>query len=60
MAKKTHAERRAAGDDVLNTLRGGGVDTAAAAAALEARLGAERVDCRRQYRGQKSCRTVAD
>ena len=39
MAKKTHAERRAAGEDVLNTLRGGGVDTAAAAAAMEARLG---------------------
>ena len=40
MAKKTHPERRAAGEDVLNTLRGGGINTAEAAAALEDRLGA--------------------
>ena len=40
MPRKTHAERRAAGLDVLNTLRGGGIDPAAALAANEARLGA--------------------
>ena len=38
MAKKTQAERRAAGSDVLSTLRGG-ADGEAAAADLEARLG---------------------
>jgi 4-carboxymuconolactone decarboxylase len=39
MPKKTHAERRAAGKDVLTTLRGGGIDADAAVAAMEARLG---------------------
>lgn len=39
MARKTHAERRAAGKDVLATLRGGGTDTDAAVADMEARLG---------------------
>jgi 4-carboxymuconolactone decarboxylase len=39
MPRKTHAERRAAGQDVQNTLRGGGIDTDAAAAEIEARLG---------------------
>jgi 4-carboxymuconolactone decarboxylase len=39
MAKMTHAERREAGKDVQGTLRGGGIDTEAAAAATEARLG---------------------
>ena len=41
MADRTHAERRAAGIDVLRTLRGGDVDGAAASAANEARLGLE-------------------
>lgn len=36
---KTHAQRREAGQDVLNSLRGGNVDAEAAAAATEARLG---------------------
>jgi 4-carboxymuconolactone decarboxylase len=40
MARKTHAERRAAGMDVLSSLRGGGIDAEAAAADNEARLGA--------------------
>jgi 4-carboxymuconolactone decarboxylase len=40
MPRKTHAERREAGRDVLRTLRGGDVDTEAAAAAMEERLGA--------------------
>lgn len=40
MARKTQAERRAAGMDVLRTLRGGTTDPAAAAADLETRLGA--------------------
>jgi 4-carboxymuconolactone decarboxylase len=40
MARKTHAERREAGKDVLSTLRGGGIDTDAAARATEERLGA--------------------
>ncbi|MFN0089668.1 MAG: carboxymuconolactone decarboxylase family protein [Acidimicrobiales bacterium] len=39
MAKKTHAERRAAGIDVQRTLRGGNVDGEAVAAATEERLG---------------------
>jgi 4-carboxymuconolactone decarboxylase len=39
MAKKTHAERRAAGMDVQNSLGGGNVDTEAAARAIEERLG---------------------
>lgn len=39
MAKKTHSERREAGKDVQNSLGGGSVDTDAAAAAIEARLG---------------------
>ena len=39
MARKTHAERRAAGKDVQGTLRGGGIDADATAAATEARLG---------------------
>ncbi len=39
MPKKTHADRRAAGMDVQRTLRGGDIDTAAVAAATEARLG---------------------
>jgi 4-carboxymuconolactone decarboxylase len=39
MPKKTHAERRAAGQDVQSTLRGGGIDAEAVAAATEARLG---------------------
>jgi 4-carboxymuconolactone decarboxylase len=39
MAKKTHAERRAAGLEVQSTLRGGGGDPEAVAAAMEARLG---------------------
>jgi 4-carboxymuconolactone decarboxylase len=39
MAKKTHAERRAAGLEVQATLRGGGGDPEAAAAAMEDRLG---------------------
>lgn len=36
---RTHDERREAGKDVLNTLRGGTVDVDAEAAAMEARLG---------------------
>ena len=36
---KTHNERRAAGRDVLDSLRGGGIDSEAAAAATEERLG---------------------
>lgn len=40
MAKRTQAERRAAGIDVQRTLRGPSVDPEAAAAALEGRLGA--------------------
>ena len=40
MAKKTHAERRAGGEDVLSSLRGGGVDAPALVAAMEGRLGA--------------------
>ena len=40
MPRKSHAERRAAGMDVQNTLRGGGIDKVAAAAATEANLGA--------------------
>ena len=40
MPRKTHAERRAAGMDVQNTLRGGGIDKEATMAANEARLGA--------------------
>ena len=40
MAKKTQTERREAGKDVLDSLRGGGIDTAAAAEATEERLGA--------------------
>ena len=40
MPKKTHADRRAAGADVLSTLRGGAVDGTAVAAGNEARLGA--------------------
>ena len=39
MARRTHTERRDAGQDVLATLRGGGIDTAAAARATEERLG---------------------
>lgn len=39
MAKKTHGERREAGKDVLNSLRGGGIDADQAAAQTEARLG---------------------
>jgi 4-carboxymuconolactone decarboxylase len=39
MPRKTQAERRAAAEDVQNTLRGGGIDTASVAAATEARLG---------------------
>jgi 4-carboxymuconolactone decarboxylase len=39
MPKKTHAERRTAGQDVQSTLRGGDIDVDAAAAAMEARLG---------------------
>ncbi|MDH3678630.1 MAG: carboxymuconolactone decarboxylase family protein [Acidimicrobiia bacterium] len=39
MAKKTHAERREAGKDVLNSLRGGGIDADLAAAETEDRLG---------------------
>jgi 4-carboxymuconolactone decarboxylase len=39
MAKKTHSERRESGKDVQNSLGGGSVDTDAAAAAIEARLG---------------------
>ncbi|MFT5531062.1 MAG: 4-carboxymuconolactone decarboxylase [Candidatus Poriferisodalaceae bacterium] len=39
MPKKTHAERRAAGMGVQNTLGGGDVDTEAAARAMEERLG---------------------
>ncbi len=39
MAKKSHHERRQAGKDVLNSLRGGNIDTEAAATATEARLG---------------------
>ncbi len=37
---RTHSERREAGKDVQNSLRGGGIDTEAVAAATEARLGA--------------------
>ncbi len=40
MPKKTHADRRAAGMDVQRTLRGGGIDPVAVAAATEQRLGA--------------------
>lgn len=40
MAKKSQTERREAGKDVLDTLRGGGIDTEAAAAGMEDRLGA--------------------
>jgi len=39
VAKKTHSQRRAAGKDVLSTLRGGNVDADADAAATEDRLG---------------------
>ena len=39
MPRKTHAQRRAAGEDVLATLRGGNIDTAAAAASMETQLG---------------------
>ncbi|MPY91833.1 MAG: hypothetical protein GEV08_01865 [Acidimicrobiia bacterium] len=39
MPRKTHAERREAGKDVLGTLRGGGIDADATAAAMEERLG---------------------
>lgn len=39
MAKRTPSERREAGKDVLNSLRGGEIDTDAAAAATEERLG---------------------
>lgn len=40
MPRRTYAERRAAGEDVLRTLRGGDADGVAAAAGLETRLGA--------------------
>ena len=40
MPKKTQAERREAGKDVQSSLRGGGVDAEATAAATEDRLGA--------------------
>ena len=40
MPRKTQADRRAAGMDVQDTLRGGGTDREANAAATEARLGA--------------------
>jgi 4-carboxymuconolactone decarboxylase len=40
MPRKTHAERRAAGQDVQRTLRGGDIDVDAVAAATEQRLGA--------------------
>ena len=39
MPRRTYAERRDAGIDVMHTLRGGKVDAAAAAAATEERLG---------------------
>lgn len=39
MAKKTQRERREAGKDVQSSLRGGGIDTEATAAATEDRLG---------------------
>jgi 4-carboxymuconolactone decarboxylase len=39
MPRKTHAERREAGKDVLQSLRGGGIDADAAVADNEARLG---------------------
>ena len=39
MAKKTHAERRAAGKDALSIFRGAGTDPDQAAAETEARLG---------------------
>ena len=39
MTNNSQQERRAAGKDVINTLRGGTVDTDAAADAMEARLG---------------------
>lgn len=39
MPKKTHAERRKAGQEVQGTLRGGNIDSEATAAEMEARLG---------------------
>lgn len=39
MPRRTYAERREAGKDVMNTLRGGKVDAAAVVAATEERLG---------------------